>query len=113
MGDGPWLLVGAPARQGVKAVGDGDDAGQERDALASQSVGVAAAVEALMMAADRGEDFLATDNRGQDALADNGMIPNKQVLRQSERPGLVQDRLGNAHLADVVQASGKAELFAC
>ena len=102
--------VGAEGGQGVEAIGDGDDAGQQRDALAAQAVGVAAAVEALVVVADGGQDVAVADDRRQDALADHGMLADhSQISSADSAVGLVQDPLGQADLADVVQLGGEAE----
>lgn len=48
--------IGTGMRQGVVDIGDRDDASRERDRFACESVGVAAAVAALVVSADRGRD---------------------------------------------------------
>src|SRR5262249_1934542 len=72
--------VGAGGGQGVEAVGDGDESGQQGDCVAFQPVGGAGAVEALVVPADGREDGGGADSRGEDAptrcggLGDGGQV---------------------------------------
>ena len=95
--------VGAAADDGVEGVGERDDAGAERDALALQAVGIAGAVPALVVVADDGREVARHAQRVADALADLGVLAHDPELVLGQRPGLVQDVLGDADLADVVE----------
>jgi hypothetical protein len=54
LGFGLRFAVGAGRGEGVEGVGDGQDAGGERDRFASEAVWVAGAVPALVVVADGG-----------------------------------------------------------
>src|SRR5882672_9128175 len=64
------LAVGPVARQGVEHVDDADDLRQQRDAIAGQSVWIAAAVEPLMMMADDRAHRVEGPNRAAEIVAD-------------------------------------------
>ena len=71
--------------------------------LALQAVGVAAAVPALVVVADDGREVARHAQRVADALADLGVLAHDAELVVRQRAGLVEDVLGDADLADVVQ----------
>src|SRR3954453_23156285 len=65
------LSVGAVGDHRVVGVAGQDDAGADRDLLALEPIGVAAAVEALVLAADDARDPAEPRDRAEDALADD------------------------------------------
>ena len=69
-------------------------------------IGVAAAVPALVLVAHDPGDAAQPGDRAQDALADDGVLLHQHPLVVVERPVLVQDRVGDADLADVVEEGG-------
>ena len=83
--------------------------------------GIAAAVPALVLGAHRGREVRERGDRADDALAHRGVRVHDPPLRLRQRAGLLQDRVGDAELADVVQqrdlgdldhlALGEAELL--
>ena len=98
-------LVGPSVGHGVERVGDRDDPSRDRDRLATQAGGIAAAVPALVV----GERDLGRDlqNRKatftENAPADHGVGLDDLELLRRELARLEQDRVGNPDLADVVQ----------
>ena len=109
--------VGALHRAPVRAVGghrvpgvaDRDHARAERDRVAGEAVGVAAAVEALVARAHELRDVGQRRRGGQDALADERVAAHERPLVLVQRPGLVEDRVGDGELADVVQLGALAD----
>ena len=84
-------------------VADRDDAGADRDRVPPQAVRIAAAVPALVARADDRHDPGESLDRGEDPLADDRVSPHQLPLLVVERRGLVEDRLGDPDLADVVE----------
>ena len=98
------LAVRAVGRHRVEGVAGGDDAGGDRDRLAGQAVGIAAAVPALVRGAD--DDADAGEQAAdllQHPLALDGVGLHDRPLLVVERAGLVDDLVGHGDLADVVQ----------
>ena len=114
------LFVAAVARQRVIYVRQRDYLRRDRDLLAEQAVRVAAAVPALVMPAadlDGGleQRLLAVRRQPlEHGRADGGMGTDDVELLGRQAARLVEDVLGNADLADVVQGGGgddEADLF--
>src|SRR5207253_6521052 len=99
---GPWLDHRA------ERVADGDDARAERDLLAGEAVRIAATVPALVARADDRRDVRERLDRREDPLADDRVRAHHRPLLVVERRALVQHRLRDADLADVVEE--RAEL---
>ncbi len=101
--------VGAVGRHRVVGVAGEEDAGAERDRLAGEAVGVAAAVPALVGGADdrpdRGEEL----DRPDDPLADDRVLLDLVPLLVGQRAGLVEGPARDGELADVVEGGGVAE----
>ena len=75
-----------------------------------EAVGVAAAVPALVARADEpGDAARSAGAAREDALADQRVLAHQLPLRVVERPGLVEDLVGDRDLADVVQLGGARE----
>ena len=112
--------VAALGAHGVEGVGDEDDARAERDVRGREPVRVARAVHALVARADEPRAALERRGGGEDALADDGVAADQRPLGVRQRAALLQDRLRDRHLADVVErgrvaqrlelAAGQAEL---
>ena len=98
--------VAAVAGHRVPGVAGEDDARAERDGLAGQAVGVAAAVPALVAGAHDAPHGAQRLGRADDALADDRVLADEAPLGLVERAGLVQDRVRDGDLADVVQLGG-------
>src|SRR5581483_6009766 len=96
------LSIGAVRRHRVVRVGDGDDAADERDAVAHQPLRVARAVPGLVVAIAAGDDVAHERDRLQDppplgrVRAEHGQLLGRQLA------GLVQLVVADADLADVV-----------
>ena len=73
-------------------------------------VGVAVAVPALVAGAHQLGDGAEGRRGGDDALADEGVAAHEGPLVVVERAGLVEDRVGDGHLAHVVQLGGHAHV---
>jgi hypothetical protein len=102
------LLVERPAvrpvaHERVPGVAGEHDPRRQRDRVARQPVGVAAAVPALVLVAHGRGHRLQAGERPQDALADHGVLAHQLPLAGVEPARLVQHAVGHADLADVVQ----------
>ena len=73
----------------------------------SRLVGIAGSVVALVVVADP-VGFLGEVRGGHDLAAERGVALHLRVLVVGEPAGLVEDRVGHADLADVVQEPGEA-----
>ena len=82
------------------------------DLLAAEAVRVACAVPALVAGADGRSDLLEPRCGGDDSLADQGVLPHQRPLRRVERARLVEDRVRDRQLADVVKLRGDADELA-
>ena len=80
------------------------------DRLAGEAVGIAAAVPALVLVPHRLRDVAEARQRLQDPLADDRVLAHQVPLGVVERPGLVQDRVGDADLPDVVEQRAGLDL---
>ena len=63
-----------------------------------------------MVVADDREDRLQRLDRAEDLLAHLGVRSHHGPLVVGERPGLVQNRLGDAHLPDVVENGAELDV---
>ena len=95
--------VRAVRRHRVPGVAGEADAAGERDLAAGEPVRVSVAVPALVLGADRRCEVGERADRRHDPLADRGMRAHDPPLRVGQLARLLQDRLGHAELADVVQ----------
>ena len=95
--------VGAIGRHRVPGVADEADPARERDRLAGEAVGIAAAVPALVLGAHGGGEVRERADRADDLGADRRVLAHDVPLGTAQPAGLLQDRVGHADLADVVQ----------
>ena len=98
---GPVDAVGG---ERVEDVCDGGDAALDRDRVAGEAVGVAGAVDPLVVGErhQRGEVEQLDVGAGEDAVAHLGVRLHHEALVRGEPAGLEQDPVGDADLADVV-----------
>ena len=111
---GERLAVDAVAGERVEDVGDRHDPPLDRDRLALQAARVAGAVPLLLMAEGDRRGHVE-DRRGRaahEAVTLLGVRLDDRALLGRQRPGLQQDRVGDRHLADVVQRRGVPEALA-
>ncbi len=101
-------LVDAVGRDRGVRVGDGHDAGLERDLVGGEAVRVAGPVPALVVVAHRGRRLAQAGQAGDQLLADRGVADHDAPLGVVERAGLGQDAVGDRDLADVVQQAAEA-----
>ena len=105
--------VGTVGDHRVVGVAHGDDARAERDLVAGlRRVGVAAAVGPLVARADERGDAGQAGRGLEDPLADQRVAAHERPLVAVERAGLVEDRVRDRELADVVQGGGDAHVLA-
>jgi hypothetical protein len=106
--------VGPIADQRVEEIGDRGDPALERDLLSGEPARIPGAVPALVMSEGnrRREREQPRRRAGEDAVADLGVPLDDLPLRFGQRPGLEQDAVRDADLADVVQAAGDADQLA-
>ncbi len=96
-------FVRARRRDRIEHVDDADDLGQQRNLLAAQPIGIAAAVEPLMVMAHDRPRALQRSKRAAQAIADHRVLLHDLEFLRGERTALQQDRVGHADLADVVE----------
>ena len=82
-----------------------EDASGERDFIAFQVVGVAAAILLFVMPPDNGQDAAEGFQGRTDALSDDGMILHELSLEGVQWTGFQQHVLGHSNLANVVHDS--------
>ena len=104
------LSAGIPARYARSAIiarniGDRQDPRLERDLVACNPLGIATPVETLVMGADPAGD-VAQPGVLEDAGADLGVAHDLSPLRVVERSRLVQNRVGDPELAEIVEHAG-------
>src|SRR5918997_812747 len=90
----------------------GQDARLERDVRALELLRVSAAVEALVVMADRGRDRLERRHLLDQVRTQVGMALNLAELLSRELRRLEQDRVGHADLPHVVEQGGEEQLLA-
>src|SRR5581483_11757619 len=91
-------------------VGDGQDPPAERDVLAGQALGIAVAVPALVVLADRaGPRPEPGVERLDDVGALLGVAPQRGPLLLVGPVGLVEDLAGDGQLPDVVEEGAPPE----
>ncbi len=103
LGDRERSAVGTIGDERVPGVAGQHDPRGERDRLAREAVGVAAAVPALVRVAHGGGDRLEARQRAQDPLAGHRVLVHQRPLGLVEPAGLVQHAVGDAELPDAVQ----------
>ena len=105
----PRGLVDAGRQHRVERVGDMDDPRAERDLLALQTVGVAGAVEALVMVADCRNGVSEEAEPVDNPCTLVGVTPHQLPLLLGQARRLQQDRVRDRELADVVEERGVAK----
>ena len=109
-GGGAGPAVGASRGHDLVGVGDRDDPRAEADLLTRQPVGVAHAVPALVVLADRSTPVAQPRQQARDeADALIGVPPDGVPLVVVERAALVQDLGRDGELAEVVDQRGPAD----
>ena len=101
--------VGPVGHERVVRVADRHDPREVGNRPSGQAVGVAPAVEVLVVVADDREQACSRAQRPDDALADDRMHAHRGKLPSVERSWLQQHRVGDADLADVVNDSAAVE----
>ena len=81
------------------------DARPERDLVSRHLIGIAGAVETFVTGADDAADLLHRGGGVQDPLTDDRVPLHVLPLRVIEGAGLVQDRVGDRNLAEIVEAA--------
>ena len=94
----------------VEAIGDRQDARQQRDRIALEPFRVPAAVVAFMVVEHTGQQVGDRVEAGQDAVADDRVLLDVFELVIRERPALGEDVIADADLADVVQQAGQVDV---
>ncbi len=103
------LAIRAIGGQGVEDVRSLQDASDEGNLVASQAIGITAAILALMMPADNGQHVAKGLQRGANALANRGMRLHQLAFVHVERPRLQQHAFGDGDFADIVNHAAAAE----
>jgi hypothetical protein len=100
---GKRRLIGSRGGEGVVNVGDLQNPRQQRDRLASQSVGVARSIPSFVVAADNRQHWGQGFHRLADLLAANRMEPHGLPFFVRQQAPLEQNPVRNSDFADVVQ----------
>jgi hypothetical protein len=99
-------VVGAWLDDGVVSDSDGEDAGFKGQLRCGELVWVAGAIEALVVCAgDEGETAEGA-KLSEDLAGDAGMLAHEAGIRIGEQTGLVEDEVGEAEIAKVVEEGG-------
>jgi len=93
--------------QRVVHVEDADDLGAQRYRIAHETVGIAAAVVALVMRPDDGLQVPRELDVGQQLDAPHGMHFDHRALLRRERAGFMQNFVGDTHHAHVVEVGAQ------
>jgi hypothetical protein len=101
--EGHGRAVGAVAGHGVEGVAGECDAARDGDRFTGEPVGVPAAVEALVLGAHGRREVLEPGRAGDDALAHDRVLAHQLPFLLVERALLLEDDVGDADFADVVQ----------
>jgi hypothetical protein len=109
--EGDGLAVGAVGGHGVEGVGDREHPRPGRDGVAGQTGRVALAVPALVVAADHLHGAAQRLDAGHHLDPEQRVGPHHLPLAGVQRTGLVEHRLGDADLADVVEQEPVAQLL--
>ncbi len=96
-------------RERAVDVGDGEDAGVERKLGGDEAVGVSAAVEFFMVLSGDASDVLEAVDAAEDLFGETGMTFDDGELLGGEFAGLVEDGVGDAELAEIVEQSGAVD----
>ena len=109
------LSVRAIRREHVIGVGDRDNPSLDGYGFTDQAVWIAAAIHALVVIEHSEELTLEVPSPPQDAHANFRVSFHHLPFRSVQRTVLVQDRIGDAELADVVEeaGAGKSSLLGC
>ena len=91
-------------------VGEGDDARPEGNLFALGAIGIASAIETLVVVFDGLAHQGAVRKDGDDFGADAGVHADEKKFIVGERAGLVENALGDEYFADVVDACGVNEV---
>ena len=102
-------MVRPVGRQRIEHVDDPDDLREEGHLSVFQPVGVAAAVQTLVMMPDDGAHVLERSQAGADGIANNRMFAHDARFLRIELAILQQHAVGHGNLADVVKKAATFE----
>ena len=95
--------VGAIGNERVVGIAGENDPGGKRYFFAGEAVGIAAPVPALVLVTDGESDVRESGQLPQDPLADRGVLAHEIPLLVVQGARLVQDRIRDSDLPDVVE----------
>ena len=99
--------MGARRGQGIVDIGDGQDAGRQRDFFPFQAVRVARPVPALVVRPDNGQDGPGERDAFEDGRADFRVETDLGELLVGQVAALEEDVIGDAELADVFEQGAR------
>ena len=100
---GKGMPISAGRHHRVARIGHRDDAGRQRDRFADQPIGIALAVEPLMVPAHGRAKVRQPADVGDDPLARHRVLPDMREFRGGQRAWFQEHVISNADLADIVQ----------
>ncbi len=99
-------LVGPCAHHRRASLCDANDARRQRDGLSRQPVRIAGAVPVLMMGMHPRHQVMEIRAHLKNMRSEFRMLPDELPFLGGQRPGLLQQQIGQRDLADVVQQGG-------
>ena len=108
-GDRKRTSIRSHRGHGVERIGDCEQARLFGNVLAGATGGIPAAVPALVVVQHVGQRFLSGPDGPDQPRARSGMLPDLRDLVGLERTALVEDRLRDHHLAEVVQRTAERQ----
>ena len=105
------LAIGAVAGDGVEGVGDGEDAGADGDLAPAQAVGIAVAVEMLLMAKDDLRCSGEEGNLAQHLIAARAVFAHESCSSGVSLPGLRRISSGMAILPTSCRKAPRAMIL--
>ena len=104
------MAVGAVAGQRVEHIGDGEHPGRQGYLLTRESVRIASAIPALVVRAHHLHGAREEIDPVHHLRTDHRMLRHQRAFALGQRPRLVEDRVRDRDLADVVQKKAELQL---
>ena len=105
------FAIGAVGGHGVESVGDGEDAGAERDLTAAKAAWVAGAVEALLVGVDDFGSFAEEGDFADHLVTAHAVLAHDGFFFGGEAAGFKEDAVGCGDLSDVVEEGAAGDYF--
>jgi hypothetical protein len=107
--EGKCAFVRSLGHERVEHVNDTDNAGEQRDRVAAQSVRVAASVQALMMMTNNRTHPSERAERAAQPVPDHRVLLDQRALVGREGASFLQHRARDANFPDVVEIAASVQ----